>query len=420
MSYGEPRFSVDTEASSLGTLGVRARDAAFLALMKGDEEIRQSVGKYLLDQAANKALDLSTNECLKDRSGRVLDGLFYQGAWLLRYIVTYDFVRMAMPPEDRVAIENFIRRNAYFLASMSDSGLADVFPRRMVGDYALRQGAARPSSSTETWWAKRYDTNGDCKVDTSDAPSPMPVYAYVRSDGSLGPRLSVLSQYYNNRRSIAATAYGAAGLLLADPALIASAKRYFMEWLTYSVYPDGSQGEYARNGDYCIAGQGPIYSTANLQGAAMLAALLARQGDLTLTQFSTKDGLFGSESAANMPPKSLSQAIDAYIELVRGNKPWFFHQPWRGVKQDFGPGNALGAREVHYMANVATIDEYHELGLLPFADLFPGVPIAGVAMRDKAYFDAPFPGASGYTVATGFGHWSDYFNALPAALLLRP
>ncbi|MBV8502319.1 MAG: hypothetical protein JO006_11415 [Paucibacter sp.] len=419
MSIGEVSFTAGSDARELGTLGIQARDAAFSALIRDDAKARSAVVAYLLEQADNPALDLPSTECLKYPDGRVLDGLFFHGAWLLRYIVSYDYVRAALAPKQRVRIERFIRHNAYFLAVMSDKGLADVFPLRLSGNYQARRGAAKPASESETWWTKRYDTTGDCRVDASDEVAALPVYAYVRADGSLGPRLSVLSQYYNNRRSIATAAFGAAGVLLADPVLVGSAKRYFMEWLAYSVYPDGSLGEYARNGDYCIPGQGAIYGSADLQGAALLASLLARQGDRSLVEFSTREGLFGSESRGNAAPKSIALAINTYIELIRGRRVWFFHQPWR-ARQDLSAANAIGSREVHYMGSPQAMDEYHELGLLPHAGLFPAVPIAGTVLRDRQVFDARFPGATGHPVATGYGNWSDYFNALPAALLLRP
>jgi hypothetical protein len=48
------------------------------------------------------------------------------------------------------------------------------------------------------------------------------------------------------------------------------------------------------------------------------------------------------------------------------------------------------------------------------------VPVAGLVLREKASTTLPFPGATGRSVATGYGSWTDYFNALPAVLLLRP
>ena len=419
LKEGESDVVKGMPLANYGTYGTMARDAAFFSLIKADTATLAEVRNYLVAQTKNPAVDFPSVHCLKNLDGTVLDGLLFEGSWLLRYVVSYDYVRRSLDETDRLTIENFIRRNAYYLATMNDSALASVFPKRMVGDYSVRATAARPGTDNQTWASRRFDTNGDCKIDETDSPEALPIYAYVLGNGKRGPRLSVLSLYYNNRRSGAALAYGAAGILLADPSLIASAKRYFMEWLAYGVYPDGSQGEYNRNGNYCIAGQGPIYAASNLQGAAMFAGLLARQGDHSLAQFSTREGLFGTQSPAPAAPKTLSLALNTYLELITGHLEWYYDQPWRS-SVDIQATNELGAREVHYMRGKEASDEFHELGLLPLAALFPDLPIAGVVERDRAVTALRFPGSTGNGVATGLGAWTDVFNALPAAFLLSP
>lgn len=400
-------------------LGAGARDAAFVFLMKADGKAYTAVRDYLLAQVKNPQVDFPTKLCLTDNNNWNPDGYYFQSSWLLRYLVTYDFVRSALPSADRVTIENFIRRNAYMLATQMDAALANLFPNRLKGDYSKKLWVATTNNGAVSWWSKRYDTNNDCKVDSADAPNPAPVYAYVRADGVVGPRLSELSQFYNNRRAATALAFGAAGLVLADPVLISSAKRYTFEWLTYSVWPDGSQGEYARNGDYCIPQQGVIYGGANTASAALLATLLTRQGDTSIQSFSTTDGLFGSESTGGAPPKTLELAIRTQIGLINGSIKWYFHQPWRAT-QDLSDANSLFGFRSYYMKSTKALDNYHELGLLPASKILTGVNITGLVMRDKAFTSLPFPGSTGNAVTTGYGSWNDPFNALPAVLLIRP
>jgi hypothetical protein len=419
MTHGEPAFAPEAPHSNIFTYGTLARDAAFHELITTDGTAVAPLRSHLLAQARNPALDFPTTLCITTLAGSTSDSRFAEATWLLRYVVTYDFVRGSLASAERVTIENFIRRNAYFLAATSDYGLATVFPARHSGNYAKRASAAAPARQAATWWAKHFDTNGDCTVDARDDATAYPMYAYVRSDGTLGPRISVLSQYYNNRRSVATTAYGAAGVLLGDADLIASAKRYFMEWLTYGVWADGSQGEYARNGDYCIAPQGLIYGASNEQGAAMLARLLARQGDHTLIEFNTTEGLFGSQSPDASSPKSLELVVGTRLKLLTGQLDWYFHQPWRAT-QEIGAGSSLGNFEVRYMGGKRAMDDYHELGLLPAAAMLNRLPLSGVVLRDRAVTSLRFPGATGNPVATGHGTWSDAFGALPAVLLLRP
>ncbi|MBL8315091.1 MAG: hypothetical protein JNK55_15210 [Rubrivivax sp.] len=412
----EPSTGNPPDFTKHGTL---ARDAAFHHLITAEGTRLAALRGYLLAQARNPALDFPTTLCITNLSGGTTDAWFHQAGWLLRYVVTYDFVRSVLASNDRVKIENFIRRNAYFLAANSDWGLSLVFPARQSGNYSQRARDAAPATAAATWWSKRFDTNGDCKVDARDATTAYSTYAYTMSNGALGPRISGLSQWYNNRRSAATAAYGAAGVLLGDANLIASAKRYFMEWLTYSVWPDGSQGEYARNGDYCIAPQGLIYGASNEQGAGLLARLLARQGDRTLIDFATTDGLFGSQSPNVTNPKTLELVVSTRLKLLRGQLAWYYHEPWRAA-QNISASGSIGNPEVRYMGGARAIDNYHELGLLPLAGLLPKLPIGTFVLRDRAVTSLRFPGSTGNPVATGSGIWTDAFNALPAVLLLRP
>ena len=416
---GEVMLSASTPESNFGSHGTLARDAAFYQLVTADGTMLAPVRKFLLAQAANAAVDFGSTLCITNKTGGTGDGKYFQASWLLRYVVTYDYVRGSLSSADRLIIENFIRRNAYFLAGHNDWALGTLFPNRLAGSYTIRGSSAAAKTDSSMWWAKNYDTNGDCKVDATDKGAALPVYAYVTANGTVGPRISVLSQWYNNRRSVAATSFGAAGVVLGDADLISSSKRYFMEWLTYGVWADGSQGEYARNGDYCIAQQGPIYASMNTQGSAMLARLLARQGDISLVNFSTTDGLFGTESAATSKPKSIELAAQTQLNLLTGQLKWFFHEPWR-ASQNLTTAGSLGNTEVRYMNSVKAMDDYHDLGLLPAAALLPKLPIANVVMRNKAVTTLRFPGATGNPAPTGYGNWNDTFNAMPAVLLLRP
>jgi hypothetical protein len=419
LTNGERALTVSTPGAERAGHGVLARDAAFFHLITGDSAARTAVRDYLLEQAANPANDFPTTLCTTTLEGAVLDAWFYQAAWLLRHVVTYDYVRGSLLPSERLQIENAILRNAYFFAAHNDLGLSSVFPKRLSGDYSVRADAAAAKTDRDKYWTKRYDTNGDCQVTPADDQQAMPVYAYVRADARLGPRITVLSQFYNNRRSAAAVASGAAGALLGDSNLIGSAKRYFMEWLTYGVWPDGSQGEYARNGDYCVGAQGVIYGAFNLQGATLLSRVLARLGDLSLLNFTTADGLFGSETPISGNAKSLELVISTHLKLLTGELRWFFHEPWRAVQVNSTAG-MLGNMETHYMGGPNGIDAYHELGLLAVARHFPNQPVQEVVMRDKAVTTLRFPGSTGNPVVTGHGRWNDCFNSLPAVLLLRP
>ena len=415
---GESDLDARSPATAWGTHGSLARDAAFVALVRQDASLGRLAGQFLLRQTKVPVNDFPANLCITTADGITYDAWFFQSSWLLRYLAAYDFARGFMTAEERSMVEAFLRRNAYFLAAHIDMGQASVFPKRMSGDYTAVTGPAAATDEGQIYWSKRYDTNGDCAVDGADDARALPAYAYVRADGTLGPRISVLSQFFNNRKSAAAAAFGMVGVALGDPVLVRSAKRYFMEWLTYSVWSDGSQGEYARNGDYCIAPQGVIYGSLNLQAAGLLAASLNRHSDSTLIRFSTRGGLFGTQSVGKEPAKSLESAVSTYLQVLRGELPWYFHHPLRAA-QDFSSRGSLASSEVRYM-NGSPIDDYHDLGLLSLDRLMPSSRVGSTVLRDRGVTGLRFPGSTGNSVTTGHGQWSDAFNAMPAVLLLRP
>ena len=422
LGAGEVAWTTSTDASVRATHGSLARDAAFVHLLQPDAALLARIKAYLLTQAAEPLNDFGSQICIRAADGSIKDAAFGEASWLARYIVTYDAVRQGLSAADRLAIENFVRRNAYFLAAQQDYGFNYIFPQRASGNYAVRGASAAATLEQERWLYKRFDTNDDCAVDAKDASSSFAAHAYVQADGTLGPRLSVLSQWYNNRKAISALAMGAAGLLLGDSELQLRAKRYVLEWLTYSVYADGSEGEYARNGDYCVANQGLVYAHSNLQAAALLADMLARKGDNSLVGFTTRDGLFGTESSTGQPAKSIEGVIATHLQLATGRRAWYQHRGDQ-VQQLVTSARHLGRMDANIYKAARATDGYHHLGLLLVAKRFPNQPIQGVVLRDPTATSLAWPGSTGNAVATGFGSWvgawTDVMNVYPSALLLR-
>lgn len=403
--------------------GAKARDAAFVYLLTSNTSYLNAVRNHLIAQAGNPLNDF-TKLCLRNLNGSIQDAWFKESGWLLRHIVMYDYVRSALSSADRQTIENWIRRNAYFFALQLDKGGTYIFPNRLQGDYTKRSGPAAATTDATKWFKQRVDTNGDCKVDAADNAESYKLALYTRADGSVGPSISILSQYFNNRKATNAIAVGAAGVLFGDIELINRAKRYVLEWLTYSVWPDGSQGEYARNGEYCIPRQGNIYGASNLQGAEIFAEWLARRGDSSLFSFSTRDGLFGTESTGGAKSKSIAMAIGAYLDLITGKSRLYLYEPQKTPQQP-RTASSLGRMEVNYNASPKPADDYHELGFLLAANRLPTeMKVAGIVMRESGATSLRFPGSTGNQVTTGLGAqvsaWTDAFNALPSTFLLRP
>lgn len=394
--------------------GALARDAAFLQMMEPEPARLQAVRRWLLDMASHPANDFAVLLCYSNLQGQSRDGYFAEAPWLLRWLATFDAVRGSLPEVDRLTLENYARRQAWFFATHLDHQLRELFPQRLAGRYDVR-GANAADTGDAVWWTRRLDTNGDCHVDDADAPQAFAQHTHVRADGTPGPRVAWLTLWFNNRRAAQAAVAALAGVMLDDPALAERGKRYVMEWLTWSVYPDGSTGETARNGEYCIARQGLVYTAIQVQAALLTAQVLARQGDTSLSAFQTRDGLFGTASASGQPPKSLALTARTLLDASDGRLGWHQHEPWRATQAP-RPATALGSARVAYLGG-RPVDAFHELGLLALARVVPEVPVAA---RLLAHPLIERPRDAAVPVDTGLGEWSDPMGLLPAAYLLRP
>ncbi len=415
LAQGEPLPLSALDDSSRARHGQLARDAAFVHLLVPDAKLLAAVRRWLLEQAALAANDFAGQLCFQYPDGLARDGYFAEAPWLARYIATYDFVRSGLPAAERVTIENYIRRNAWFFATQLDWGLAALFPQRLAGDYRER-GASAASSGEDIWWTRRVDGNHDCRVDENDDAVAYPTYTHARADGSLGAKVSVLAMWFNNRRAANALAAGAAGVLLADAELQHRAKRYTMEWLTYGAYADGSVAEYTRHGEYCVNRQGLVYGAMNVQSGVMLGRILARQGDRSLATFSTREGLFGSQSGAGDEPKSLALVAQTLLHASTGELAWYRAEPAKRV-QEPRAATALGMPRERYLNGAQAMDLMHELSLLSSAAVVARVPVAATLLKHPLILRRA---DAGVPVVSGVGAWTDAWGVLPAAYLLRP
>jgi len=398
-----------------GVHGTVARNAAFVHLIRGDKDALDIARVHLLEQVRSKTNDF-WGLCISPVQGPPRDAWFFEASWLLRHAVLYDFIRHSLGSNERREVERWLRNNARFLAAQMDWGISQIFPGRQSADYEKRAGPAAAEGDNR-WYRRRFDTNGDCVVDASDEGARFVVIAYVRRDGTSGPKLSTVSQYYNNRRAASAASFGFIGVLLSDSALIERASRYFQEWLAFSVWPDGSQGEYNRNGDYCIAGQGLVYAASNVQGMGVLATALARHGDRSLLDYSTREGIFGSESIEGQAHKSLGAAIEHWARLKQGEVVWYRHEPWR-ERQLPRPETRLTGEPVLYNKN-SRLFPFHELGLFHLVGWLE-MPAMLRYLEDTLEKSGVASGAVAVpAVDTGFGSMTDVFNAFPAAVLVR-
>ena len=393
--------------------GFGGRDAAFAYLLTGDVRYLNAVRLWLLREIADPNSDVASL-CYRFSDSSTVDGYVQQAMWVARVALAYDFVKGGLSNQDRIAIERWLRRSAYFMADHMQWGLSFVFPNRRSNDYATRgREAAADPKSAEAWVRVPVDSNWDCKYSALDSPGVYDAYGYVNANGTLGPRISSLSLWWNNRRSGEVLAFGIIGVILQDGFLVSEAKRYVLEWLTYSVWPDGMQGEYSRNGGYCVFQQGIVYGSHNTQAALLLADALARKGDRSLYNFETRDGLFGTAATGAQPPKSIRLAVSAHLGLVDGSLERYYFEPQRGAAQVPRPNTRFNSIAAYTKNSL-----YHDLSYLPGNRYLDNAWVNSVILRTPGSGTPVFPGSDGMRVDGGPDAWSGATALFPGSLFM--
>ncbi len=290
-------------------------NTAMPALVKADlTAITTDLGgktiPWLVDCSKKSYLDLPGYGIgdLVYRRGAVSEGskidAFFETPWLCRAMVAYMQTKHLAAVYERAQIEEWFYENAVFTLEHMQSFLRLNFPDREAGDYSNRKGDAKDPA--------RYIMDYRTTLD--------------------GDRITGISQWYNNRRAMSNAYLLLAGIAFRNArpefskTLLDEVKRYVKEWVIYSTYPTGETGEWARNHSYpneagtYIEGQGVTYNAYNSALALLAAQLLYEKcGDRELLDFSTRDGLFGTECEAGEPAKTIWTASDLHIDLLTGH-----------------------------------------------------------------------------------------------------
>ncbi|MCC9135063.1 alginate lyase family protein [Pontibacter silvestris] len=299
------------------TVGIKLRDAAFVYLIKQDTIYSNAVRKALLSSASKQGNNPSSWPRFGDTNG------WGTAEWLTRLLFAYDYTKETIPTSDRETLEDWFRKAATVMANNVHDDIYQNFPGRLSGDYS-HLGSVAESGETKS------------------------TYTHINPDGSKGNMVPRLSIWHNNRRSQQILFAGLTGVFLNDPNLIHHAKTYYKEFFRYSVFPDGTQGEYYRNEpDY--PQKGTIYTTVSMQAMAALADVMARVGDTELYNYSTSEGMHGTEGGK----KSLRMAFESYLHLVDGSKKIY----------------AISVKPEHLINNTSTSKKQHWVH-----DIYAAVP----------------------------------------------
>lgn len=302
--------------------GIKMAAAGFKYLLSGDTSYGQAVRRTLLAQVrfthpVNIGYNVATwpvpsngNVNPTNESGAK------ECVWLSRLLFSYDYTKDLFSPAEQDEIETYFRNSAWYFANRIHGVLVQNFPNRLQNNYTTKVYAAAPGGVIY-WNPPVY------------APAQYPrhqvwgdgyVYTHRNEDGSLGNKIPRIAYYYNNRVFEKMHFIGLCGLETGDTLLTWHAKQAAREFIRYSVFPDGTYGEYERNGDYGNPNQGAFqYGCINLQSIVMLADALARKGDFSIYQFSTTDGVHGTQVPAGGQPKSLLTVLTRMASNALGS-----------------------------------------------------------------------------------------------------
>ncbi|MCK5615401.1 hypothetical protein KAR91_76765 [Candidatus Pacearchaeota archaeon] len=286
--------------------------AAFYGLIKEDNTYREAAKTAVLAQIAN------SNPVFEDHIADVdyPNGMHF-AAFTSRLFYAFDYTYDLWSASEITAFETWMER-------------AMILYRHIWSDYCYRCWPNRDDDdySVVSWWALTGQ-------ETTAQPQP-----YTHSDLG-GTDHNFTAKYanwfqYQNRSMWYVQAEFLWGLYKNDDERIGQVKRYIREMLMFAVWPDGMIAESYANGKYGRVGTGAHwYVTLQISGALMIAEHLRRRGDNSLYEFSTSEGIFGSEGGT----KNLRLLVDTHVENLRGEA--VHGRYFKDVDGDFGPVNDL-------------------------------------------------------------------------------
>lgn len=268
-----------------GNRDVKLRDSAFVYLLTGDTDYLNPVVTQLLAQAATAGTDFSNSARWCDSSVH-----FSISNWLRILLYAYDFIRHDISAGNRTTLDAWFLNAANWVNNFLETRFEARFPKRSSDDYSAC--ATTPDNFS----------TGNCPGGT---------------EGKLyfdGPTQRNFNEVWDNQGMTRMAFVTAAGVLLDNATLKASGLRAFQEWVKYGMFSLGQvQDEYRWNGSGNTS-HGYAYPAATVASALTIADHLARSGDSSAYNYSSSDGMYGTEGGT----KSLRLALLYFAGMSLG------------------------------------------------------------------------------------------------------
>ncbi len=282
------------------------RDAAFVALVTGEERFATEVKSELLWQASAPGTDFSNRSRWCPGVLMDVNPGFIVTWWLTKLLLAYDYLGPeAFSAEEQALLDEWFLEAARFFQVDLDESLSRLF--------ADRGRSERLSRSIRI--------NPDCG-----------------GNYFLGSRTTcTLNRHYNNRRATTARFVGLVGVHQQDDSLKESARQFVEEFLMYGVFPEAFVADFLR-GTPDKPMLGFAYGANTVAPVLTIADAFARSGDTSLYEYTTSVGAFGSEGGAKnllFAARSFGKHVDGtYRRYVRDSSEdpdYLIDGEWAGM-----------------------------------------------------------------------------------------
>lgn len=263
------------------------RDAAFYSLVEDDPKVKDLVKQQLLAQASQPGLDFSNTDrwCRGYSSLNDITPGFLIANWMTKLLFAYDYVKDGFTEEESIVMNKWFLDAAHYFLHIGTVGLRYAF---------------------EDWINENYELRGESLNEDNVKPKYL--------DDPNPPR--VPNTIFNNRRGCSMRFAFLVGVMQNDTGLINVGKRWVKDIIKYQMYADGTVAEFYR-GNEAHPNHAICYGSYVINQTVTMADALARKGDLSLYQYTTTDGVFGSAGNPGSP-KSIKLGIQALGKYLDG------------------------------------------------------------------------------------------------------
>jgi len=265
--------------------------AAYAAAITRNDTVAAAITKEIEYQATRPRLDYSNRTLWPLDYYDDINPLFMHAVWVKDYVLAYDITK-AMGHSSPI-VERWFLDLAELNEQAVHANLSRPFPNRKNDSYSSRASFV----------------NSTMRSSTRSADGKAIEY----------PRITL---FYNNRRSNQAGFYGLVGVVLDDTYYKEEFKRYAREWVMFGhrvTSSDGLAGDVNRGTD-SFPQLGFSYGLHALESLIPAMDGLARQGDTSLYEFSSREGAATPTGGTNHY-KTMEGVLDTYIRWITGSYP---------------------------------------------------------------------------------------------------